>query len=71
MTGRGAKSFETPKESIFYAAKLLNRKPFKDQNTLSQIAPIYCAKRPAYWEASVLRWERELREWQAVDAESE
>ena len=70
MTRRGARSFGAPKESIFYAAKLLNRKPFKDRNTLSQIAPIYCANRPAYWKASVLKWEHELREWQAADAGS-
>ena len=63
MTSKGAKSFGTPKESIFYAAKLLNRRPFKDRTTLSQIAPIYCAKRPEYWKASVLMWERELWGW--------
>jgi hypothetical protein len=63
MTSKGAKSFGTPKESIFYAAKLLNRKPFKDRTTLSQIAPIYCANRPEYWKASVLMWERELGGW--------
>ena len=71
MTRRGPKSFATPKESIFYAAKLLNQKPFKDRDTLSQIAPIYCANRPGYWKASVLQWEHELREWQAADAASE
>ena len=70
MTRRGPKSFGTPKESIFYAAKLLNQKPFKDRDTLSQIAPIYCASRPGRWKASVLQWERELRDWQAADAES-
>lgn len=70
-TRRGAKSFGTPEESIFYAAKLLNRKPFKGRNTLSQIAPVYCANRPRYWEASVLKWEHELREWQPNDAVSE
>ena len=71
MTRKGAKSFGTPKESIFYAAKLLNQKPFKDRNTLSQIAPIYCANDPGYWKASVFKWEHELRGWQAADAESE
>jgi hypothetical protein len=71
MTRRGAKSFGTPKESIFYAAQLLNQKPFKDRNTLSQIAPVYCAHRPGYWKASVLKWEQELREWQAADVESD
>jgi Mannosyl-glycoprotein endo-beta-N-acetylglucosaminidase len=70
MTRRGPKSFGTPKESIFYAAKLLNQKPFKDRDTLSQIAPIYCANRPGHWKASVLEWENELREWQAADAAS-
>jgi mannosyl-glycoprotein endo-beta-N-acetylglucosaminidase len=70
MTRRGARSFGTPEESIFYAAKLLNRKPFKDRNTLSEIAPIYCAERPGYWEASVLRWEHELRGWQTADAKN-
>jgi hypothetical protein len=68
MTGRGAKRFGTPKESIFYAAKLLNRKPFKDRNTLTQIAPIYYANQPGYWKASVLKWEHELRQRQAADA---
>jgi hypothetical protein len=51
---RGPKSFGTPQESIFYAAKLLNRKPFQGRNTLSEIAPIYCAENPKYWESSVL-----------------
>jgi beta-N-acetylglucosaminidase len=71
MTRRGAKSFGTPEDSIFYAAKLLNRKPFKNRNTLSEIAPIYCADRPGYWKASVLKWEHEIRGWKAADAESE
>jgi hypothetical protein len=70
-TRRGAKNFGTPKESIFYAAKLLNQKPFEGRNTLSQIAPIYCANRPGYWKASVLKWEHELRGWQAADAGNE
>jgi hypothetical protein len=70
MTRRGPKSFGTPKESIFYAAKLLNQKQFKDRDTLSQIAPIYCANRPGRWKASVLQWEHQLREWQAADATS-
>jgi hypothetical protein len=60
-TRRGAKNFATPQESIFYAAELLNRWPFKGRNTLSQIAPIYCATSPGRWKASVLQWERELR----------
>jgi hypothetical protein len=61
MTRRGAKNFATPEESIFYAAQLLNRWPFKGRNTLSQIAPIYCAESPGSWKASVLQWERQLR----------
>jgi hypothetical protein len=70
MGRRGPKSFQNPKESIFYAARLLNREPFKHRDTLSQIAPIYCANCPGRWKASVLQWERELREWQAADTES-
>ena len=65
MSRKGPKSFETPRESIFYAAKLLNRPPFQGRNTLSEIAPIYCAKSPKYWESSVILWERELQERQA------
>ena len=61
MTRRGARNFATPQESIFYAAELLNRRPFKGRNTLSQIAPIYCATCPGRWKASVLQWELELR----------
>jgi hypothetical protein len=61
MTRRGAKNFASPQESIFYAAELLDRWPFKGRNTLSQIAPIYCAASPARWKASVLQWEHELR----------
>ena len=38
MSRSGPKSFGTPRESIFYAAKLLNRKPFQGRNTLSEIA---------------------------------
>jgi Mannosyl-glycoprotein endo-beta-N-acetylglucosaminidase len=71
MTRRGAKSFGSPEESVFYAAKLLNRNLFKDLNTLGQIAPIYCADRPGYWKASVLKWEHELRAWQAEEVQSD
>jgi Mannosyl-glycoprotein endo-beta-N-acetylglucosaminidase len=71
MTRRGAKSFGTPEESIFYAADLLNRKPFKGRNTLSQIAPIYCAKSPGLWKASVLQWKNELAGMATADAENE
>ena len=61
MTRRGAKNFGTPEDSIFYAAQLLNRWPFKGRNTLSQIASIYCAESPGRWKTAVLQWERELR----------
>jgi hypothetical protein len=71
MTRRGAKSFGTPEESIFYAADLLNRKPFKGRNTLSQIAPIYCAKSPGRWRASVLQWKHEFAGMATADAENE
>jgi Mannosyl-glycoprotein endo-beta-N-acetylglucosaminidase len=60
MTGRGAKRFSKSEESIYYAAQLLNRRPFKGRNTLSQIAAVYCASNPAYWRACVLDWERRL-----------
>ena len=68
MTGSGAKSFGTPEESIFsifYAAELLNRKPFKGRDTLSQIAPIYCTKNPGHWKASVpfFIWSTKLWAW--------
>jgi hypothetical protein len=60
MTGRGAKRFAKSEESIYYAAQLLNRKPFKGRNTLSQIAAVYCASNPGYWKTCVLDWERRL-----------
>ena len=60
MTRGGAKSFGKPEDSIFYAAGLLNRKPFKSRNTLSAIAPIYCAKSPGHWKVSVLHLEHEI-----------
>jgi hypothetical protein len=60
MTRSGAKSFGRPEESIFYAAELLNRKPFKSRNTLSEIAPIYCTKNPGHWKVSVLHLEHEI-----------
>jgi hypothetical protein len=71
MSRRGPKSFEAPRESIFYAAKLLNRKPFQGRNSLSEIAPIYCAKNPRYWESSVLHWKQELQERQTAAIEKE
>jgi|SRR5215469_8491316 len=67
----GPKSFGTPRESIFYAAKLLNRKPFQGRNTLSEIAPIYCEKNPKSWESSVLHWEQALQEEQTAAIERE
>jgi hypothetical protein len=60
MTSRGAKRFSKSEESIYYAAQLLNRKPFKGRNTLSQIAVVYCASNPGYWRTCVLDWERRL-----------
>jgi hypothetical protein len=60
MTPSGAKSFGTAKESIFYAAKLLNRKPFKSRNTLSEIAPVYCTKNPRHSHASILHLENQI-----------
>jgi hypothetical protein len=71
MSRRGPKRFGSPEESIFYAARLLNRKPFQGRNTLSEIAPVYCAKNPKYWESSVLHWKHELQEWQTADIERE
>ncbi|MBV8815308.1 MAG: glucosaminidase domain-containing protein [Verrucomicrobia bacterium] len=71
MSRRGPKSFGSPRESIFYAAKLLNRKPFQGRNSVSEIAPIYCAKNPKYWESSVLHWKHELQEGQTAANERE
>lgn len=59
-TSRGAKRFSKSEESIYYAAQLLNRKPFKGRNTLSQIAAVYCAANPSNWRTCVLAWERRL-----------
>jgi Mannosyl-glycoprotein endo-beta-N-acetylglucosaminidase len=56
MTRAGTKRFSTPEASIFYAAQLLNRKPFKGHSTLSSIAPIYCATNPSDWKQSVRLW---------------
>ena len=60
MTSSGAKRFPTPEASIFCAAQLLNRKPFKNHSTLSSIAPIYCATSPAEWKQSVRLWKQRL-----------
>ena len=59
-TSRGAKRFSRSEESIYYAAQLLNHRPFKGRNTLSQIAAVYCATNPGYWRTCVLEWERRL-----------
>jgi Mannosyl-glycoprotein endo-beta-N-acetylglucosaminidase len=57
LKARGkTKRFATPDDSIYYAADLLNRKPFKGRNTLSSIASIYCTSNPASWKKEVLRW---------------
>ena len=60
MTGRRPKRFATPAASIFYAAKLLNRRPFKGHSTLASIAPIYCATNPTNWKKSVHQWSLRL-----------
>ncbi len=60
MTSRGAKRFSKAEDSIYYAAQLLNRRPFRGRNMLSQIAVLYCAADPTYWKASILQWERLL-----------
>lgn len=38
------KRFATPEASIFYAAELLNRKPFLGRSSIASIARIYCAR---------------------------
>jgi hypothetical protein len=60
MARKGPKRFETPEASIFYAAELLNRKPFKGHSTVTSIAPIYCATNPKNWKNSVLQWRSRL-----------
>ena len=60
MAHRGPKRFATPEASIFYAAELLNRKPFIGHSTLASIAPVYCATNPANWKRAVLRWRYRL-----------
>ena len=60
MTRFGAKRFASSEQSIYYAAELLNRRPFKGRNTLSEIASVYCATNPSYWKSCVLQWERML-----------
>jgi Mannosyl-glycoprotein endo-beta-N-acetylglucosaminidase len=54
------KRFSSPEASIFYAAALLNRRPFKGHSTLASIAPIYCASNPANWRKSVHLWSLRL-----------
>jgi hypothetical protein len=60
MTRFGTKRFARSEQSIYYAAELLNRRPFKGRNTLSEIASVYCATNPSYWRSCVLQWERML-----------
>ena len=60
MARSGPKRFATPQASIFYAAELLNRRPFKGHFTLASIAPIYCATNPTNWKRSVHRWSLRL-----------
>jgi hypothetical protein len=60
MTRFGARRFATSEQSIYYAAELLNRRPFKGHNTLSELASIYCATNPVCWRLCVLKWERML-----------
>jgi hypothetical protein len=61
MARGGPKRFATPEASIFYAAELLNRRPFKGHSTLASIAPIYCATNPTNWKRSVHQWSLRLR----------
>jgi hypothetical protein len=60
MGRNGTKRFPTPEASIFYAAELLNRRPFKGHSTVASIAPIYCASNPKSWKDSVLEWRSRL-----------
>ena len=60
MTQRGPKRFATPEASIFYAAELLNRQPFKGHSSLASIAPIYCATNPTSWKNAVHEWSLRL-----------
>jgi hypothetical protein len=60
MARSGPKRFTTPEASIFYAAELLNRKPFTGHSTLASIAPLYCATNPTNWRKSVHLWSLRL-----------
>jgi hypothetical protein len=60
MARSGPKRFATPEASIFYAAELLNRKPFKGHSSLASIAPLYCATNPKNWKKSVHLWSLRL-----------
>jgi Mannosyl-glycoprotein endo-beta-N-acetylglucosaminidase len=60
MAGSRPRRFATPAASIFYAAELLNRRPFKGHSTLASIAPIYCATDPTNWKRSVHQWSLRL-----------
>ena len=60
MTRFGAKRFANKEQSIFFVAELLNRRPFKGQKTLLELASVYCATNPSYWRRCVPEWERLL-----------
>jgi Mannosyl-glycoprotein endo-beta-N-acetylglucosaminidase len=60
MARSGPKRFATPEASIFYAAELLNRQPFKGHSSLASIAPIYCATNPTSWKNAVHDWSLRL-----------
>ena len=60
MARSGPKRFPTPEASIFYAAELLNRKPFKGHSSLASIASIYCATNPTSWKNAVHSWSLRL-----------
>ena len=60
MARNRTKRFETPEASIFYAAELLNRSPFRGHSTLGSIARLYCATNPSAWKDSVLTWRSKL-----------
>jgi hypothetical protein len=60
MARGGSKRFSSPEASIYYAAALLNRSPFKGRNSLKSIANVYCASGPSSWRRCVLEWRRQL-----------
>src|ERR1700756_3891537 len=56
MSRKGPKSFGTPQESIFYAAKLLNRKPVQGRNTLSRMGQFSWEKKPKSGSPPFFLW---------------